>query len=57
MTHPALAHLRTGAAPPIPGVPASVAELLDPLVDRCPDDVAIIDRDRELTFRALDRAG
>ena len=54
MTHPALAHLRVGAASPIPGVPASVAELLDPLVEACPDDVAVIDRDRELSFRELD---
>ncbi len=54
MTHPALSHMQVAAASPIAGVPASVAELLDPLVERCPDDVAIIGSDRELTFRELD---
>jgi long-chain acyl-CoA synthetase len=54
MTHPALAHLEIRSSRLIPGVPPSVAELLDPLVASRPDEVAVIDRYRTLSFRELD---
>lgn len=54
MNHPALQHLIVATSQPHPDFPASVAELLDPMVASHPDDAAIISRDRTLTFVELD---